>query len=218
MVGSLTLKTFLHLLIASPCSLPGSRALAQVMAVKRSKAGRMLLVAIALVACCSIRGPTSFVSAPSAQEGALQQGRRAALLAAVAVPSAAQAVAPGTPKQAHEWFGSYSDPQHPMCRRMLRFDQTTYGSIIVEGVDGNPGCQKLKGTQPWIIKVDYKSGADTMTFDFSPKGGPSGVVGKWDKDGILFPDGNKWTRVFKMPPPPGTLPPVDPAVATSWYQ
>merc|ERR1740120_566155 len=93
---------------------------------------------------------------------------------------------------------------------MLRFDQTTYMSIIVEGKDGNPGCEKLKGTIPWIIKADYKSGADTMTFDFSPKGGPSAVVGKWDKDGILFPDGNKWTRVFKSSPPAATLGDVDP--------
>jgi len=188
------------------------------MAVKRSKAGRILLVAVALAACCSIRGTTSFVSAPATQEGVSQQGRRAALLAAVAVPSAAQAVAPGTPKQAHDWFGSYSDPQHPMCRRTLRFDQTTYQSIIVEGKDGNPGCEKLKGTIPWIIKVNYNSTrADTMIFDFSPKGGPSSVVGKWDKDGILFPDGNKWTRVFKSSPPAATLPEVDPAQATAVY-
>eukprot|EP00930_Biecheleria_cincta_P014433 TRINITY_DN1240_c0_g2_i3.p2 TRINITY_DN1240_c0_g2~~TRINITY_DN1240_c0_g2_i3.p2 ORF type:complete len:189 (-),score=44.76 TRINITY_DN1240_c0_g2_i3:47-613(-) len=187
------------------------------MAVKRSKAGRVLVVAAALAACCCLPGLTSFVSAPAAQDGVSQQGRRAALLAAIAVPSAAHAADPSVPKQAHEWFGEYSDPQHPFCRRMLRFDQTTYGSIIVEGKDGNPGCQKLKGTQPWIIKVDYKSGADSMTFDFSPKGGPSNVVGKWDKNGIVFPDGNKWTRVFKMPPPPGTLPPTDPAQATAWY-
>jgi len=169
----------------------------------------MLLAAVALAACCCLRGQTSFVSAPASQDGVSQQGRRAALLAAIAAPSAANAVAPGTPKQAHEWFGAYSDPQHPMCRRILRFDQTTYLSIIVEGKDGNPGCEKEKGTQKWIIRANYKSGADTMTFDFSPKGGPSDVVGKWDKDGIIFPDGNKWTMVYKMPPPAAALPNVD---------
>ena len=30
--------------------------------------------------------------------------------------------------------------------------------------------------------------------DFSPKGGPSNLGATWD-DGIVFPDGNKWTKV-----------------------
>ena len=33
------------------------------------------------------------------------------------------------------------------------------------------------------------SGQDTLTFDFSSKGGPANVEGKWDGTGIVFPDG-----------------------------
>lgn len=36
---------------------------------------------------------------------------------------------------------------------------------------------------------------DTAALDFSSKGGPAGVKGTWDGDGIVFPDGNKWTKV-----------------------
>jgi len=31
--------------------------------------------------------------------------------------------------------------------------------------------------------------------DFSPKGGPKDVVGKWQDGGIVFPDGNKWSKI-----------------------
>lgn len=31
--------------------------------------------------------------------------------------------------------------------------------------------------------------ADQIFVDFSPKGGPKDLIGKWDKDGIVFPDG-----------------------------
>eukprot|EP00930_Biecheleria_cincta_P071195 TRINITY_DN58716_c0_g1_i1.p1 TRINITY_DN58716_c0_g1~~TRINITY_DN58716_c0_g1_i1.p1 ORF type:complete len:173 (+),score=25.50 TRINITY_DN58716_c0_g1_i1:61-579(+) len=169
------------------------------MAVRRSNAGRVVLATVVLAACCCLKD-SSFVPVP---EGS-QLGRRVAMFGALAAPSVANAVGPG--QQAHDWFGSYSDPNHPFCRRQIRFDQTTYGSLVVEGADGKPGCQREKDTQKWIIKASYKSGEDYMTFDFSPKGGPSGVVGKWDRDGIVFPDGNKWTRVTKAPPPVGTLP------------
>merc|ERR1712159_107327 len=36
----------------------------------------------------------------------------------------------------------------------------------------------------------------SMKVDFSPKGGPKDVTGKWNgKDGITFPDGNTWTKL-----------------------
>ena len=38
-------------------------------------------------------------------------------------------------------------------------------------------------------------GKEEATIDFSSKGGPKDLVGKWDGSGIVFPDGNKWTKV-----------------------
>lgn len=43
---------------------------------------------------------------------------------------------------------------------------------------------KLNGGKPRV-----GSGQDTLTFDFSSKGGPANVEGKWDGTGIVFPDG-----------------------------
>ena len=42
---------------------------------------------------------------------------------------------------------------------------------------------------------------DTITVDFSPKGGPFGLTGKYDvrgDKGILWPDKNKWPKVEKQ--------------------
>jgi len=36
-----------------------------------------------------------------------------------------------------------------------------------------------------------------LQVDFSPKGGPADVVGKWKDGGIVFPDGNKWSKIEK---------------------
>jgi len=46
----------------------------------------------------------------------------------------------------------------------------------------------------WKIKGVVKTDTEAQ-LDFSPKGGPSSLLGKWDGSGIVFPDGNKWTKV-----------------------
>jgi len=38
------------------------------------------------------------------------------------------------------------------------------------------------------------SAPNQVLIDFSSKGGPKDLLGKWDGDGITFPDGNKWTK------------------------
>mmetsp|Transcript_22802 Transcript_22802/g.52264 ORF Transcript_22802/g.52264 Transcript_22802/m.52264 type:complete len:193 (-) Transcript_22802:101-679(-) len=103
--------------------------------------------------------------------------------------------------------GDYEDPNHPGCLRQvkvvgapLRGDGTRPVNPVMEivGYDGN-GSDKVCTERPtradlWKIKGKVKSDTEVL-IDFSPKGGPSDLVGKYDKDGIVFPDGNKWTKI-----------------------
>ena len=124
---------------------------------------------------------------------------------AAALPSASNAVAfkvgPSNP-----FTGFYDDPNHPGCLRSvkvlgapLRADGTRPANPIIEvvGYDGN-GSSNVCTERPsrsdvWKIQGKMKSNTEAI-IDFSPKGGPSNLAATWD-DGIVFPDGNKWTKV-----------------------
>eukprot|EP01082_Thalassiosira_pseudonana_P010239 g9131.t1 g9131 contig35:103283-103977(+) len=92
-----------------------------------------------------------------------------------------------------DFSGSYSDPGHPSCARVIKMEGST---AVISGVDGNPGCGvgSVQGAE-WKLtgRVDEKD-ANEIFVDFSSKGGPKDLVGKWDENGIRWPDGNKWTR------------------------
>eukprot|EP00552_Chaetoceros_brevis_P004917 CAMPEP_0197736640 /NCGR_PEP_ID=MMETSP1435-20131217/2560_1 /TAXON_ID=426625 /ORGANISM="Chaetoceros brevis, Strain CCMP164" /LENGTH=185 /DNA_ID=CAMNT_0043324847 /DNA_START=52 /DNA_END=609 /DNA_ORIENTATION=- len=129
----------------------------------------------------------------------------AAVLATV--PDEANAIAlkvgPASP-----FTGDFEDPNHPGCLRQvkvvgapLRADGTRPVNPIIEvtGYDGN-GSGKVcteadRPTRSDLWKVQGKMKSNTVaSLDFSSKGGPAGVTGTWD-DGIIFPDGNKWTKI-----------------------
>lgn len=93
-----------------------------------------------------------------------------------------------------DWFGYYSDPNHPGCTRKI--EQEDFGPMVVIGTDGNPGCLGAGRPTAWRITPKFTPGSDTLVFDFSSKGGPANVEGKWDGTGIVFPDGNKWKRTI----------------------
>lgn len=123
--------------------------------------------------------------------------------------------------------GEYDDPNHPGCLRKITvfgsgkakegFGDDTRVAVI-KGVDGLPAGQAAcqKGLVPsledlWIIKGEVQSDDVTVEIDFTEKsGGKVGLVeafydknGKKDgtgKSGILFPDGNKWTKVEEGTP------------------
>ena len=38
-------------------------------------------------------------------------------------------------------------------------------------------------------------GEGEIRIDFSPKGGPKDLLGKWTGKGILSPDGNNWSKL-----------------------
>mmetsp|Transcript_41994 Transcript_41994/g.82338 ORF Transcript_41994/g.82338 Transcript_41994/m.82338 type:complete len:191 (+) Transcript_41994:60-632(+) len=103
--------------------------------------------------------------------------------------------------------GDYDDPMHPGCLRQvkvvgapLRGDGTRSSNPVLEitGYDskGSSGTCTDRPTRSdlWKISGTVKSNEQVL-IDFSPKGGPENLVGKWDGGGIVFPDGNKWTKV-----------------------
>ncbi|KAL3804638.1 hypothetical protein HJC23_008453 [Cyclotella cryptica] len=100
-----------------------------------------------------------------------------------------------SPLNAHavDFTGSYSDPKHLNCPRLIAMEGS---KALITGADGNPNCVGGEGN-PWRLvgRIDESKGndADEIFVDFSPKGGPKDLVGKWEKNGIRWPDGNKWT-------------------------
>lgn len=113
----------------------------------------------------------------------IQQTAAGAVVAAslVLTPVAVQAV---------DFSGDYSDPKHPNCKRQVNvLGQTAY----VTGTDGTPGCPADGSGRPW--KLVGKVNGDDIFVDFSPKGGPMDLEGKWETQpvpGIRWPDGNLW--------------------------
>lgn len=93
---------------------------------------------------------------------------------------------------AAEFAGSYSDPFHPSCSREIQVNGNT---AVLLGEDGNPECGRGATIKSWKLlgKVD----GDSIFVDFSPKGGPANLLGKWENTsppGIRWPDSYKWTK------------------------
>lgn len=65
-------------------------------------------------------------------------------------------------KQALEYLGSYSDPNHPGCKRLITYENS---QVIVSGSDN------LDGSSPWTLTAKREPDGSLM-IDFSPKGGP----------------------------------------------
>lgn len=124
--------------------------------------------------------------------------------------------------------GEYDDPKHPGCLRSVKVVGAKLGAdgrkertptAQVKGVDQTPGLQNAcEGTPElanvWKLEGKVSEAGDTITVDFSPKtqGRVGKLVGTYDNfggaEGILWPDGNKWTKV------PGGTPSRRPPLAT----
>jgi hypothetical protein len=110
---------------------------------------------------------------------------------------------------ASPFTGDYNDPNHPECLRQvkvvgapLRADGTRsqYPVIEVTGYDGK-GDGKICTDRPtredlWKIQGTVKTN-NSAIIDFSPKGGPTNLLATYEDGGIVFPDGNKWTKVAR---------------------
>ena len=115
-----------------------------------------------------------------------------------ASPMAANAAAP----PANYFAGSYSDPFHPNCQRVILKDDnksSALSTLTIRGTDGNPGCPADGTGTPWtltgqVVDGGGDDGGASILVDFTPKGGPPNLKGTWDGSGIKWPDGNKWTK------------------------
>jgi len=138
-------------------------------------------------------------------------GAAAAAAVLMAGPEAAQASAARTGGTS-PFTGFYDDPNHPGCLRSVKVvgaplkgdgTRSPFPVIEITGFDGAEGAKMCTDRptreQLWKIKGTVKSSTEAL-IDFSPKGGPSKLLGKFEDGGIVFPDGNKWTKV----PYPGT--------------
>jgi hypothetical protein len=143
--------------------------------------------------------------------------RRAALSQAIGfgavtlAPLAANAVSARTGLSS-PFTGEYDDPMHPECLRSVKVVGAKQGpdgrrerrpSAYIKGVDNAEGTKACSGTPDlssvWNLEGKVSEDGETIVIDFSPKGGPNRVVGTYDDlgsaPGIVFPDGNKWTKV-----------------------
>lgn len=109
--------------------------------------------------------------------------------ASIATISAALSLNPLS-GNAFDFSGSYSDPNHPNCQRVIK---QSGSNALLKGTDGNPGCPADGSGKAWELsgKVDGES----ILIDFQPKGGPKDLKGVWEakNKGIRFPDGNLWS-------------------------
>ena len=116
------------------------------------------------------------------------------LFSASVIVSAALFLAPiSTP--AMDVAGSYSDPNHPNCQRLIAAKDGSISEFTLTGTDGNPGCSPGgigDKTFQLVGKIDSES---NVYVDFTPKGGPKDLKGLFDanKRAIQWPDGNVWT-------------------------
>ncbi|CAK9091265.1 unnamed protein product [Durusdinium trenchii] len=177
------------------------------------KGARLWLACLAAVAAVLLQKTMS--GHPSEQLLNQSAGRRLAVTAALsslAVPAVAQEGVPAkVGGRASKWFGSYDDPKHPACERnvVIAFDGTK-GKIdgydkSGAGDEGQFNCRKRRDVTyyDWSLKVKLankdaneivveETGRDVV--DRKRINEARETVGKWDKDGILWPDGTKWVQ------------------------
>jgi hypothetical protein len=115
------------------------------------------------------------------------------------------------------FIGEYDDANHPGCLRSVKVVgakmnaagiRERFPTAYIKGTDQKEGQKSCSGTPEladvWSLTGKVSESGDEIYIDFSPKGGPAGVTGKLDTfggaEGILFPDGNKWTKVASGTP------------------
>ena len=99
-------------------------------------------------------------------------------------------------KFAEVFVGKYADPKHPGCAREIAAGSSdgSATTLAVSGADGTPGCLNGEEQREWSLEGVVR-GEGEILIDFSPKGGPKDLVGKWTGKGILYPDGNTWSKL-----------------------
>jgi len=166
-----------------------------------------------LVLAAAAATSTNALTSPTDRRAAFGQllGAGAGVFLASSMPQEASATVAKT-GGANPFTGDYNDPQHPDCLRQVKVvgaplkgdgTRSPYPVIEITGYDGKGG-NKMCNDRPtrddlWKVEGTVKS-SDTAFVDFSSKGGPSKILAKFEDGGIVFPDGNKWTKVARGTP------------------
>ena len=88
----------------------------------------------------------------------------------------------------NDFAGIYSDPNHVDCFRKIELQEGEKMRIV--------GSDNVDGTNQWILPASVDKKRGDIVVDFSQKGGPSSLVGSYNrvKGAIEWPDGNVWTK------------------------
>eukprot|EP00636_Phaeomonas_parva_P009628 CAMPEP_0118875900 /NCGR_PEP_ID=MMETSP1163-20130328/16804_1 /TAXON_ID=124430 /ORGANISM="Phaeomonas parva, Strain CCMP2877" /LENGTH=217 /DNA_ID=CAMNT_0006811453 /DNA_START=30 /DNA_END=680 /DNA_ORIENTATION=+ len=150
---------------------------------------RMMLAALAALMLAS---PAAAWRAPVRMAGALDRRNVIRTLStsilggAALAPLVAQAA---DAMLASPFIGNYADPNHPRGFR----------TIAVEGDKATLTGKDEPDADEWVLKG--KISGNKIFVDFRPKGGPADLVGEYKvlpaPSGIVWPDGNKWTKKDK---------------------
>ncbi|CAK9029777.1 unnamed protein product [Durusdinium trenchii] len=157
---------------------------------QQSAKAALLLAAVALIRCTTFITPSN----DSNRRDFLQKlavGLTVATVDSSGAPAAHAAIA--------RWSGLYDDPKHPGCERAITKDG---GEFVISGTsaaDGSKECAEDGPTKRWYLVAQPGESSDELIIDFSPKGGPKDAVAKLDGDGIVFPDGNRWSKIKRKP-------------------
>lgn len=96
------------------------------------------------------------------------------------------AAASSITESAEPFEGRFSDPMHPEGYRVVTVDKSSKVATI-------RGRDDPKDASEWEVKgIISETDGNSMSVDFSPKGGPKDLTAKWVGDGIDFGD-NKWS-------------------------
>jgi hypothetical protein len=115
--------------------------------------------------------------------------------ASIAVGAAIFVAPLTTPAAMVDVTGSYSDPNHPNCQRIIQANKESPSDFVLTGTDGNPGCSPDGIGQKTFQLVGKVDNDANIYVDFSPKGGPKDLKGLYDVKlrAITWPDGNVWS-------------------------
>lgn len=144
----------------------------------------------------------SSAKAPAAISTAAYDASLKPLYKAAVFARKSRRYAPGEVRQSGDFeqgmespfVGDYSDPNHPGGSRTVSLLNEKVGVFRRAVISGNDGAGQPQFDLPALVYNDQ------ITVDFRPKGGPDNLTGYWASNGIKWPDGNKWPRVYTPSP------------------
>lgn len=93
--------------------------------------------------------------------------------------------------------GSYSDPNHPGCARAIGYEELSTLRVFGADAAGGEGVACDGETDVKWGPLPAKVHDTEIVVDFSSKGGPANLHGKYDEknDAIVWEDGNSWKKI-----------------------